>query len=174
MRLFHVSEENDIELFKPRIPLRNDLGHKRPLVWAVNEKCLVNFFTPRDCPRLTYHIGPRTSEEDKRFFFSDTDHVLVIEHGWFERMKNTKLYIYEFQTDNFILQDEIAGYYVSEQVEIPIACYQIDDLFSALMEKHVEIRMLPNLWTLRDRIVASTLNYSLCRMIHAKERHEKV
>lgn len=34
MRLFHVSEEDDISVFVPRIPTRKDLDQSRGLVWA--------------------------------------------------------------------------------------------------------------------------------------------
>ena len=57
MRLFHVSEESDISIFNPRTPIRVDLDKNVPLVWAIEEKCLPNFLTPRDCPRIGYYIG---------------------------------------------------------------------------------------------------------------------
>lgn len=56
MRLFHVSEESDIREFIPRIPDRDDLDKNVGLVWAINEKRLPNFLTPRNCPRVTYYI----------------------------------------------------------------------------------------------------------------------
>lgn len=49
MRLFHVSEESDIQKFEPRIPSRNDLDKTVGLVWAIDEKRLPNFLTPRNC-----------------------------------------------------------------------------------------------------------------------------
>ena len=54
MRLFHVSEEENIEVFEPRLPNRNDLDKNVGLVWAIDEARLPNFLTPRDCPRITY------------------------------------------------------------------------------------------------------------------------
>ena len=48
MRLFHVSEESGIRVFEPRIPLRKDLDQTVGLVWAIDEKRLPNFLTPRD------------------------------------------------------------------------------------------------------------------------------
>lgn len=70
MRLFHVSEESGIRVFEPRIPLRKDLDQTVGLVWAIDEKRLPNFLTPRDCPRVTYHVGENTTEEDRKRFFS--------------------------------------------------------------------------------------------------------
>lgn len=64
MRLFHASEEGNIEIFKPRIPVREDMDKSAGLVWAIDERRLPNFLTPRDCPRVTYHRGPATSVQD--------------------------------------------------------------------------------------------------------------
>lgn len=89
MRLFHVSEENNIGMFEPRIPERNDLEKSVGFVWAIDEQHLANFMTPRNCPRITYHVGEKTSVKDKRFFFTSPDikHVVIIESKWFEVMK---------------------------------------------------------------------------------------
>lgn len=57
MRIFHVSEESGISLFKPRLPKRIDLDQSIGLVWVINEVCLPNFLTPRNCPRVTYHFN---------------------------------------------------------------------------------------------------------------------
>lgn len=68
MRLFHVSEEANIEVFYPRTPARNDLDKNIGLVWSIDKERLPNFLTPRDCPRVAYHIGKNTSELDKKDF----------------------------------------------------------------------------------------------------------
>lgn len=57
MRLFHVSEESNIEVFNPRTPTRNDLDKNVGLVWAIDEERLPNFLTPRDCPRVTITLA---------------------------------------------------------------------------------------------------------------------
>ena len=172
MRLFHVSEESSIEVFNPRTPTRNDLDKNVGLVWAIDEERLPNFLTPRDCPRVTYHIGRNTSDCDKNKFFtsSSVKHVVVIENSWFDRMKNTTLYLYEFDISEFELQDEIAGYYVSKTPQVPISKHQVSDLFSELIQRNVEIRITDNLWKIADEVKASTLNWSLCRMNNAKPR----
>ena len=70
MRLFHVSEEADIEIFYPRIPARSDLDKNVGLVWAIDEERLPNFLTPRDCPRVTYYINKNTNETDKKLLIT--------------------------------------------------------------------------------------------------------
>lgn len=174
MRLFHVSEEADIKIFNPRIPNRNDLEKSIGLVWAIDEQHLPNFLTPRDCPRVTYHIGKNASNEDiKKFFPNNTTHVVIIENKWLKIIKNTTLYLYEFDPSNFELQDEIAGYYISKSPQIPIAKHKIDNLPKALAERKVELKAVDNLWDIADEIQNTTLDFSFCRMKFAQPRKEE-
>lgn len=169
MRLFHVSEESDIKVFQPRIPYREDLDKSRGLVWAVNEECLPNFLTPRDCPRVAYHLGASSTSKEKNKYFSSKSckHVIAIEYKWFEVMKNTTLYLYEFNPSKFYLQDKTAGYYVSEEIETPINHIIIDDIFAELFKRNVELRVVDNLWHLSSEIQKTSLNWSMCRMKNA-------
>jgi hypothetical protein len=173
MRIFHVSEEEGIEVFEPRTPSREDLDPNHKLVWAVNENRLVNFLTPRNCPRVTFYEKNDSKKEDvdKYIGNDEVNSVIVIEQNWFKRMLESTLYIYEFETNNFVLQDEIAGYYVSSTTEVPISVTKIDDLFSALFNGNVELRFVPNLWPLFDDIRESSLGYSMCRMKFAQPRN---
>lgn len=170
MRLFHASEEPDITVFHPRLPPRRDLDPTVGLVWAIDEEHLPNFLTPRDCPRVTFHIRPETKEDDRRrFFSSDTvRHAVIIEHDWFDRMRSTTLYLYEFAPTGFVMQDEIAGYYVARSTQTPIARHIIDDLPGALIARGVELRIIDNLRRIADDVKSSTLGWSLCRMANAK------
>jgi len=175
MRLFHVSEESNIEIFNPRLPSRNDLDKSIGLVWALSEKCLPNFLTPRNCPRVTYHIGKTTLQKDiDRYITSDTiSHVLIIENKWFEQMKNTTIYLYEFDVKDFELQDEVAGYYVAKTPQAPIAKYVLTDLFFELFSRNVELRLVDNLWGICDEIKKSSFNWSMCRMGFAEPRNRE-
>ena len=172
MRLFHVSEEPDIKVFEPRLPTRKDLNPNIGLVWAIDEVRLPNFLTPRNCPRVTYHVGNQTSNSDKKRFFSSSgiSHAIVIENKWYHMMKNAVLYLYEFHTEDFKLQDSIAGYYVATTTQYPKAKYILTDLFGELLRRNVEIRITDNLWDMADDVKTSTLNWSLCRMTNASPR----
>ena len=174
MRLFHVSEESDIAEFIPRIPVRSDIDKSKGLVWALNERCLPNFLTPRDCPRVTYHVNESTTREDiAKFFSSSARHCVAIEQGWYGRMAKTSLYIYEFDPANFIPQDDCAGYYVSEHTQTPLSVTRCGNLFGELFKRDVEVRLLNNLWNLGDAVQKSTLNWSLCRMGYEKKGRYK-
>ncbi len=169
MRLFHVSEEPDIEVFEPRLPTREDLNQNVGLVWAIDESRLPNYLTPRDCPRVTYHVGCQTTAFDKKRFFSSSEnsHAIVVESKWYHAMQNTTLYLYEFHTEDFVLQDSIAGYYVATTTQYPKGKYVLTDLFGELLKRNVEIRITDNLWDIADAVKTSTLNWSLCRMANA-------
>jgi len=172
MRLFHVSEEPNITEFHPRTPTRVDMDKSKGLVWAITEDCLPNFLTPRHCPRVTYHFAKNTIKADVDKFFSATaHHCVAIEHAWYERMAKVNLYLYEFDSSTFYLQDEVAGYYVSEQLQKPLSVTKIDDCFAELFKRGVEVRLLDNLWNLADEVQQSTLNWSLCRMANAMPKN---
>lgn len=172
MRLFHVSEESDIREFLPRTPTRDDLDRSVGLVWAIEESKLSNFLTPRNCPRVGYHVAANTTAADRAAFFatSSAEHALVIEGKWFEIMRDSTLYLYEFDLKDFELQDASAGYYVAKTRQIPIAKHTITDLFSELIRRDVELHVVENLWDIADRVKRSTLDWSLCRMAFAKPR----
>jgi len=173
LRLFHVSEEADIRVFEPRLPTRKDLDPDVGLVWAIDEARLPNFLTPRDCPRVAYHAGPQTTEEDRTKFFTSSAgiaHVVVIEGKWFSVMKNTTLYLYEFDPKDFELQDSVAGYYVGKTTQTPIGKTVVTDLFAELIRRQAEVRIVENLWDIADKVKTSTLNWSLCRMANAQPR----
>lgn len=173
MRLFHVSEESDIEEFVPRIPYREDMDKSKGLVWALTEPSLPNWLTPRNCPRVGYRVAEDTTHDDIAKFFSSTSHHCVtIEHAWYERMASTTLYVYEFDPSNFYF-DETAGFFVSDKTEIPISVEKYDNLFEEQFHRNIEVRMVNNLWKIAEEVKASSLKWSLCRMGFAQPKPSK-
>ncbi len=169
MRLFHVSEKAGITVFHPRPPERADVGTV-PLVWAIDEAHLPNYLTPRDCPRVTYHVGPEATDADIARFFSSPGcrHVVAIEHAWFPALLSTEVTVYEFDPAGFTLQDEIAGYYVSAQTQALISATRVSNLSAALFARGVELRVVDLLWPLGRAVQVSSLRWSLCRMRNAQ------
>lgn len=146
------------------------MSKAKGLVWCLTEPALPNWLTPRDCPRVGYRAIDSSSEEDiARFFSSTSRHCVVIERDWLARMLTTTLFVYEFDSVNFYF-DETAGFYVSDQTEVPISVTVYNDLFGELFRRDVEIRILNNLWELASSIQQSTLKWSLCRMKYAKAK----
>jgi hypothetical protein len=166
MKLFHISEEPGIELFEPRPVPSRDTGVEGEAVWAIDEKHLPNYLLPRDCPRVAYAIGPRTTKDDAVGFFDNTSatRIVVVEQAWLVRIVTTTLYVYELPTANFELADAIAGYYVSRTAVAPKATYVVDDVPSEMVHLNCELRLVPDLQPIRDNVYASTLDYSLIRM----------
>jgi len=174
MRLFHVSEQANIKEFVPRIPKRDDMDKSVGLVWAVNEWGLNNFFTPRHCPRVTYCVGEETSPEDiTKFFSSSARHVVAIEYGWYKRVAELSLYLYEFNPSNFYPRGDGPGYHVSEHTEVPISMTRIDNMFDRMFERNIEVRILNNLWNLADAARNSTVRWSFRCMANAKPREDR-
>lgn len=167
MRLFHVSEESDIEIFVPRIlKRRSDIKQGNGLVWAVTEERIYNFLFPRECPR----VSTFKSEDENYLKDSDRNILVGIENDWVERINECNLYIYEFDIKNFLIQDKIAGYYVSSYIEKPINKYKVADCFKELEKRNVQVTTLDSLWELKNEIYKSTKNYSFCKIINAKKK----
>ena len=169
IRLFHVSEEAEIVVFHPRPVPSPDTGITGNAVWAVDEMHLPNYLLPRDCPRVTFANGKQTSNSDRERFLlgSSTKRVIAVESNWFSKIKNCQLYLYELPKDSFEMVDSGAGYYISRIATTPISMTKINDLVSELLKRNIELRFLPNLWSLRNTVVESTLEYSIIRFRNA-------
>lgn len=166
MTVYHVSEEPDIEVFEPR---KID-GAGEALVWAIDETHLRNYLVPRECPRVTFYAGPRTSVVDRERFLGSSAAVVAIEATWFPRLQSCRLFCYHLPSDDFTSYDETAGYLVSRTAVTPVSVECIGDPVSAILRRGVELRILPSLWSLRDAVVASTLEFSIIRWRNASPR----
>jgi hypothetical protein len=164
--LFHVSEEPGIERFEPRPSQHTD----EPVVWAVDADRLRNYLLPRDCPRVTYYAGPETTEGDVQRFLRSSPAVIAVESAWLERLRSCRLYCYHLPPETFACIDECAGYFVSREPVVPTGVQVVADLLAALLGHGVELRFVPDLWSLRDAVVCSTLRYSLIRIRNALPR----
>jgi hypothetical protein len=164
--LFHVSEESGIERFEPR----ESEYAEGLVVWAIEEDRLCNYLLPRECPRVTYYAGRETSAADVERFLGPSPAVVAVESGWLERLRSCRLYCYHLPPETFECIDECAGYFVSQEPVVPALVQVIDDPMAELLGRGIELRFVPNLWPLRDAVVASTLQFSVIRMRNAKER----
>ena len=169
-RLYHISEESGIKVFHPRPSPSFYDAIKGDVVFAISDKMLHNYLLPRNCPRVTYYTSPATSKEDKDKFFgsSKAGFIINVEEEWIEKIKNTVIYKYEFSPDNFILLDEIAGYYVSYEKEIAIDTVPVTNISGELISRNAELRCFPSLMNLAEEVKNSTLNFSMIRMKNCK------
>lgn len=164
--LFHLSEENGIERFDPRPSEYTP----EPVVWAITEERLCNYLLPRDCPRVTFYAGSKTTAPDVKHFLGDSRAVVAVESRWAERIRAGRLYCYHLPAETFECLDECAGYFISHVPVVAQRFEVFDDLIGELLKRNVEVRFMPSLWTLRDAVVASTLQFSLIRMRNAVPR----
>jgi hypothetical protein len=164
--LFHVSEEGGIDHFDPR----PSAIAGESVVWAIDAERLRNYLLPRECPRVTFHAGRQTTAADRAHCLKDSPAVIVVEEGWLSRVQSCRLYCYGLPTDTFECLDECAGYHVSRVAVRPAAVEILDDAVAELRKRGVELRTMPNLWPLRDVVIASSLQFSIIRMRNALPR----
>jgi hypothetical protein len=163
MTLFHVSEEPGIGVFEPR-RLEPD---GESLVWAVDEEHLRNYLVPRDCPRVTFSAGPGTTVADRERFLGSSPAVVAIESGWFERAWACRLCCYHLAGGTFECRDRTAGYFVSRAAVKPTRVDVIENPVVAIARRGVELRVLSDLWALRNAVIGSTLAFSIIRWRNA-------
>lgn len=171
MPLYHVSEEAGIARFEPRPSPTPHPGAPNPVVRAVSDRLLHNYLLPRDCPRVTFYRGPESmpADVDRLVGGTSASHVLAIESGWLDRVRAARLYLYELPEATFRSIDPGAGYLVSEAAVEPLGVEVVDDLLGALVERGVELRVMPSLSKLRDAVVASSLKFSIIRWRNAAD-----
>lgn len=169
-RLFHISEEPAIEIFEPRPSPSDFAAITSNVVFAISGELLHNYLLPRQCPRVTYYQIPGTSAADQMEFFgsSSADFIITVPSDWYESIKTTHLYCYEFAADNFSLLDECAGYYISQQPQKPIGLRAIADPIAEILSRNAELRFSPAILPLAAAVKKSTLGFSLIRMHNAK------
>lgn len=164
--LFHISEEPGIARFVPRASeYTRDL-----IVWAIEEPRLCNYLVPRDCPRVTYYAGAETTAANVERFLGSAQAVVAIESGWLGQVRSRRLYCYHMPLETFECIDACAGYFVSRVPVVPSGVDLLEDPLAELSRRGVELRVLPNLWALRDAVVASSLQFSIIRMRNAVPR----
>lgn len=164
--LFHVSEESGIEQFEPRAS-EHAAG---PVVWAIDAERLRNYIVPRECPRVTYYAGRKTSAADVERFLGSSTAVVAVESRWAEQIRSCRLYCYHLPPETFERLDECAGYFVSRVSVVPARVEVFDDPMAELLSRGVELRFVPDLWPLHDAVVESTLRFSIIRMRNALPR----
>ena len=163
MTLYHVSEEPDIHVFEPR-----PTSSGEALVWAIDDGHLRNCLVPRECPRVAFCAGPDTKPSDRERLLGASVAVVAVETAWFERLRSCRLSCYHLPSSTFECRDQSAGYFVSRVAVKPVRVDVIEDPVSALLERGVELRVLPDLGTLREAVIQSTLEYSVIRWRNAK------
>ena len=163
--LWHVSEDASIERFEPHVSRTAASTEAR--VWAVDTRHLPFYWFPRECPRGTFWATADTTPKDAGLL-AGSARVHAIEGGWLERMRAAQVVAYRLPEESFAPDPEVGGYWLSRDPVSPVEVAELGDLITLHAEAGIELRLVPNLWPLWNRVISSTLEFSGIRLHNAK------
>ena len=164
MSVWHVSEDGAIRRFEPRANPEHDSPDA--LVWAIDDEHLPAYWFPRDCPRGTFWAIETTSDDDvERFLTGDrARRVHALQSDWLPRFREARLFGYRLPDGPFEPYGRAAGYFVSREAVEPLEVVELGDLLACHAEAGIELRIVPDLRTLWERVIGSTLEFSGIRL----------
>jgi hypothetical protein len=162
--LWHVSEDGAIGRFEPRANPEHD--SPEALVWAIDDDHVPAYWFPRECPRATFWAVETTTDEDvERFLTGDrARRVHATEAGWLDLLRGARVFAYLLPPDAFEPYPRAAGYFVSREPVEPLAVEELGDLLARHAGAGIELRIVPALQPLWDRVIVSTLEFSGIRL----------
>ena len=174
MRLFHFSDNPDIDIFIPRpvrVLVERPLGMQwlnGPLVWAIDDAHEAMYLFPRECPRVLLWTTPETTPEDYEHWWQGScSRVLAyIETAWLERVQTETIYRYEMPSATFADIGD-AGMWVSKVAVKPLRLKALSNLPQEHRARDVELRVLENLLPLKG-VWNSSLHASGIRLRNAQ------
>lgn len=159
---YHFSDDPEIKTFVPRV-----IGEFPPLVWAIDEEHRVNYYFPRQCPRIIYGKSENSNAHDIEKFFKGTsaEKIITIPDYMEEELNEAVIYKYTFSEDGFELKDKIAGYYTSPHCVTPLSVEPVSNLPGLISAAGADLRFTGDLMGLRKRILNSSIdNFSMIRL----------
>ena len=165
--LWHVSENAAIERFEPHVSATAASGE--PRVWAVDTRHLPLYWFPRECPRGTFWATSRTTPEDAELLGARPACTSSRRAGC-ERMRGARVVAYRLPEATFAPDGEVGGYWLSRAAVEPLDVVELGDLVARHEASGIELRSVPDLWPIWNRVVASTLEFSGIRLHNALPR----
>ncbi len=89
----------------------------------------------------------------------------VIEEGWLERMRTTRVVAYHMPEETFEQDDD--RFWISHVAVEPLDLVELGDLVARHEAAGIELRTAAVLYPLSDDVVASTLGFSGIRLRNA-------
>jgi Family of unknown function (DUF6886) len=162
--LWHVSENPSIKQFEPHVSAT--ASSPEPRVWAIDTRHVPLYWFPRECPRGTFWATPETTAHDAGLL-DGSARVHIVERGWVGPMRTTRVYAYRLPAASFAEDLEVGGYWLSRENVVPEDILELGDLVARHAAAGIELRVVDNLWTMWDRVVASSLEFSGIRLHNA-------
>lgn len=162
--LWHISEDDSIQLFEPRSNPEHDSAEA--LVWAIDSQHAPAYWFPRDCPRGTFWAVPKTSDEDvERLLLGDRSlRVHLVQSDWLGAVRSTRVVAYRLPSDTFEPYGRAAGYWVSREPVAPLDVVEVGDLLAKHAEAGIELRIVPKLMPVWQQVISSTVEFSGIRL----------
>ena len=157
-----MGEDASIERFVPHraaTAIRDE-----PLVWAIDTRHLPLYWFPRECPRGTWWADEHTTAEDAERFLAGASRVHAIQADWLESMRLSRLYAYRLPEETFAPDDEVGGYWLSRGDVEPLELVELGDLLARHAGAGIELRIVPDLARLWQRVIESTVQFSGMRL----------
>ena len=161
--VYHFSEDGTLKRFAPHVPPTNP-SHP-PAVWAIDAAHAPLYWFPRHCPRVSVWANdPEQHAMLRDRFGTEAARICAAETGWFDRIRSTRLYRYEFDAAHFEPWDLADGQYVASDPVWADRVEALDDLPALHAAADVELRITPRLGALVDQVLASELPFSFVRI----------
>jgi hypothetical protein len=124
------------------------------------------YWFPRDCPRGTFWAIESTSDDDvERFLTGDrARRVHAIQADWLQAMRSARLYAYRLAAGAFEPYVRANGYWIARDAVEPAGVEELGDLLARHVAAGIELRVVPQLLPLWERVIASTLEFSGIRL----------
>lgn len=162
--VWHVSDDGLIRRFEPRADPAHDSSEA--LVWAIDGEHVPAYWFPRDCPRGTFWAIETTTDDDVEHYLTGdrARRVHAIQSDWLETFRAGRVFVYRLPAERFEPYERAAGYWVSREAVEALDVQELDDLLKAHARAGIELRIVPDLRALWQRVISSTLEFSGIRL----------
>ncbi|SFP80801.1 hypothetical protein SAMN05421810_103478 [Amycolatopsis arida] len=170
--VLHFSEDPTITRFVPHVAAT--ARQRDAYVWAVDAARAPAYWFPRQCPRVLAWLTLASDPSDRERILGPGggERVHAIEYRWLDRLRTARLFAYRLPAEPFTPfgSPEPSAHVATEPVTPLGPPEPVGDLLRSHEEADIQLRVLPNLWSFWDAVVASTLGFSGIRLRNAQPR----
>jgi hypothetical protein len=171
-QVLHFSEDPLITGFAPLVAATSQ--QREAYVWAVDARQAPSYWFPAGLPTRDGMGGRQTTVDDRDRIIGPGrgDRVHAIEYAWLSRMRTVRLYAYRFDAAEFRPFGEPRPH--AMVADRPVTALgpaePVGDLFEAHEAAGIQLRVLTDLWTFFDAVLASSCDFSGIRLRNAIPR----